>query len=225
MPQEIGKMGEVEAKFRIPDRETFERLCGLKELAGFLLERTGVKRIRDCYLDTADRAILRAGYACRLRSKDAGAIAEGRGMYLATVKGLGGADPSSGIHQREELEEWVDGPDPLDWPASAVRDRVIRLCEGKPLQQLFALNQERHLRLLYPAAHRENGPLGELSLDLVTLAKEGSSVYYELEIELLNEDGIGELKQITGRLRSSWGLAPETRSKFERGLASDPTRK
>lgn len=216
-------MSEVEAKFRIPDRETFERLCSLKELVGFLLEPTGVKRIRDCYLDTADRAILRAGYACRLRRRDAGSIAGDRGGYLATVKGLGGADPSSGIHQREELEAWVDGPDPLDWPASAVRERVIRLCEGKPLQELFALNQERHLRLVYPAAHRHNPPLGELSLDLVTLAKEESSVYYELEIELLTEDGIAELKQIAGHLRSGWGLAPETRSKFERGLASGPT--
>jgi inorganic triphosphatase YgiF len=225
MPQEIERMGEVEAKFRIPDRETFERLCGLKELVGFLLEPTGIKRIRDSYLDTADQTILRAGYACRLRRKDAGPIAESRGMYLATVKGLGGADPSSGIHQREELEAWVDGPEPLDWPASAVRDRVIRLCEGRPLQELFALNQERHLRLLYPAAHRENQPLGELSLDLVTLASEESSVYYELEIELLNEDGIEELKQVAGHLRSSWGLAPETRSKFERGLASGPTSK
>lgn len=216
-------MDEVEAKFRIPDRETFDHLCGLQELVGFCLVPTGIKRIRDRYLDTEDRAILRAGYACRLRGKDSRSIAEGRGMYLATLKGLGGADPTSGIHQREELEAWVDGTDPGDWPDSAVRDLVISLGDGRPLQELFALNQERHLRLLYPSANGDVLPLGELSLDLVTLAREESSVYYELEIELLNEDGIAVLVQIADHLRSSWDLAPETRSKFERGLASGPT--
>ena len=216
-------MDEVEAKFRIPNREAFDRLCALQELAGFPLESLGIKRIRDRYLDTEDGAIRRAGYACRLRSKDTGAVAESGVKVLATLKGLGGADPATGIHQREELEAWVDGPHPEDWPASAVRDLVIRLSKGNPLQELFALDQERHLRLVYPTAQRALPPLGELSLDLVTLVKQDASVYYELEIELLSEDGGAGLAQIADHLRSSWGLVPETRSKFERGLASRPT--
>jgi inorganic triphosphatase YgiF len=52
---------EVEAKFSVPDRATFERLSRLEELAGYRLEPAGVKQIRDRYLDTDDRVILRAG--------------------------------------------------------------------------------------------------------------------------------------------------------------------
>lgn len=211
-------MTEIEAKFMIPDRATFDRFCQLQELADFLLEPAGIKRIRDRYLDTEDRAILQAGYACRLRSKDVSSAAAGRGAYLATLKGLGGADATSGIHQREELEVWVDGPNPLSWPESRVRDLVLSYGGGKLLIELFSLSQERHLRLLHRASPRDNPPLAELSLDLVVPGGNESEAYYELEIELLNEDEIAGLKLIAAYLHSSWGLKPEARSKFERGL-------
>ena len=50
----------------------------------------------DHYLDTADRDLLRGGYACRLREGEAGR------PWLLTVKGLGGAEGA--LHQREEHE-------------------------------------------------------------------------------------------------------------------------
>jgi len=216
-------MTEVEAKFTIPDRATFDRLCRLHELADFLLEPAGVTRIQDRYLDTADRAILQAGYACRLRSKDTSSAAEGRGAVLATLKGLGGADATSGIHQREELEVWVNGPDPSNWPESHARDLVLRLGGGRPLAELFSLHQERHLRLLYRASLTDIPPLAELSLDLVAPGDNESDAYYELEIELLNEDDIAGLELIAAHLHSTWGLKPEARSKFERGLGHQVT--
>ena len=44
-------------------------------------------------------------------------------------------------------------------------------------------------------------------------------LYYELEIELLDQGSESDLHTLTGDLRKTWGLRPEPRSKFERGLA------
>ncbi|MBE9506456.1 MAG: CYTH domain-containing protein, partial [Chloroflexi bacterium] len=60
---------EIEAKFALPDAETLRRLQAIDHLAGFALSTGQVKQMRDTYLDTADRLILAAGYACRRREQ------------------------------------------------------------------------------------------------------------------------------------------------------------
>jgi hypothetical protein len=81
---------EVEAKFVLPDTETFQRLQAIDRLAGFALSAAQVRKIRDTYLDTQERSILVAGYACRQREQDEG--------LLITLKGLGGAEGA--VHRR-----------------------------------------------------------------------------------------------------------------------------
>ena len=73
---------EIEAKFALSDLETLRRLQTIDHLAGFALSASRVKQVRDTYLDTVDRLILAAGYACRQREQDEG--------VLVTLKGLGG---------------------------------------------------------------------------------------------------------------------------------------
>ena len=201
---------EVEAKFSIPDRGTFDRLRQLEAWVGYRLEPAGVKRVHDLYLDTGDRAIMRAGYACRVRRKGQDSI--------ATLKGLGGADAASGIHHRAEFEVSVDHDDPTTWPESRARDLALQLSGGRQLHELFALNQERHLFLLTIDGPQGSRRVAELSLDLVTPGQGGGQRYYELELELLDQGREADLLVLTVDLKERWGLRPEPRSKFERGL-------
>ncbi len=61
---------EIEAKYSIPDEQTFRRLQETPALAGFDLGQAATIDLHDTYLDTPDRAILAGGYACRLRRED-----------------------------------------------------------------------------------------------------------------------------------------------------------
>ena len=58
---------EIEAKYSIPDEQTFQRLQETPTLAGFDLGPMTSADLHDTYLDTPDRAILAGGCACRLR--------------------------------------------------------------------------------------------------------------------------------------------------------------
>jgi inorganic triphosphatase YgiF len=204
---------EVEAKFSVPDRETLDQLWQLKDLAGYRLMRCGVKLVHDRYLDTEDRAIFRAGYACRLRHKG-----NAKATYLATLKGLGGADAASGIHQREEHEVQVGEIDPLTWPDSPARELALRLTGGQQLRELFSLSQERHIGVLCDETQENVRQVIELSLDVVTVGGDATRSYLELELELLEQGNELDLHAIAVGLRAGWSLQPELRSKFERGL-------
>ncbi len=207
---------EIEAKFSLPDRATFDRLYQLKRLAGYRVAAAGIKRVRDCYLDTEDRAILQAGYACRVRREPAGGEA-----FIATLKSLGGADAGTGIHQRAEYEVPVTAVDPTRWPESPARDLALQLSGGRQLRELFCLSQERYICLLFDDTQEGARRVAELSLDVVTPAVQGEGEpcpYYELELELLDQGTEPDLYVLAVDLQEVWGLRPEPRSKFERGL-------
>jgi len=84
---------EIEAKFTIPDEETYLRLQQAEQLAGFKLSPAQIKEVHDSYLDTAGFAIRKAGYYCRAR--------EYNGSRLVTLKQLAGAQGA--VHKREEF--------------------------------------------------------------------------------------------------------------------------
>jgi CHAD domain-containing protein len=197
---------EIEAKFAVPNAETFERLQAVKRLGAFTLAAGQTKHVRDTYSDTADRTILAAGYACRRRVQDDG--------VLITLKGLGGAEGA--VHRRDELEILLpeDLP-PAEWPDSSVRDRVLQLTGKTQLIPLLELQQKRTVRPM-----RKNRRLvAELSLDEVQLTvKDEKQVYFELEAELTPRGTESDLTEVAAHLQEEWGLTPEPRSKFERAL-------
>ena len=200
---------EIEAKFVVPDGETFQRLQAVDDLTGFALSAGRVKQVRDTYVDTVERTILAAGYACRQREQKQ---VEG---VLLTLKGLGGAE--GGVHRREELQVLLPTrAPPAEWPASPVRERVLQLIGESPLIPLFALHQVRIIRW----ASQGERSVAELSLDDVHLSTDGGEqAYFELEVELASQGTEEDLAAIVTCLRSEWGLKPESRSKFERALA------
>lgn len=201
---------EIEAKFTLPDAETVRALQAADQLAGFALSASQVKQVRDIYLDTVERLILAARYACRRREQDED--------ILITLKGLRSA--KGAVHQREELEVSLPTAEavqrPAQWPASAVRERVLQLIGDRPLRPLFELRQTRTVRQVC----ERDRPVAEFSLDKVQLAIEGrEQVYFELEVELEPQGTEDDLAAMVGYLQDTYRLEPEPRSKFERALS------
>jgi CHAD domain-containing protein/inorganic triphosphatase YgiF len=198
---------EIEAKFAVPDVETFRRLRAADQLAGLALSAAQIRQVSDTYLDTPDRRVLAAGYACRRREEPEGII-----MTLKGLRGLEGA-----VHRREELEVRLpaDQP-PAEWPASPVRDLALQLIGDAPLIPLFNLHQTRILRMMSQGEQT----VAQLSLDEVRLSVAGrDQAYFELEAELTPPGNEDDLAAIVAHLQDEWGLKPEPRSKFERALA------
>jgi len=198
---------EIEAKFSVPDVEIFQRLRSTQELAEYPLSAGQTKQVQDTYLDTEDRSILAAGYACRRR--------EGREGTLITVKGLGGAEGA--VHRREELELQMPAYQPPEaWPPGPARDKVLDLIRAAPLSPLFELQQVRFERVV----SQDERLIAELSLDAVRLAAgEKELSFFELEVELTPQGTEEDLAALVACLQDEWKLEPETRSKFERALA------
>jgi inorganic triphosphatase YgiF len=218
---------EIEAKFIVPDEATLQRLLEMRELGGFCMEPGPTKQVSDSYRDTADRAIHRGGYACRIRRQD--------DKQIATLKGLGGAEGA--IHERAEHEVTLDGgssrlgESPLrtcdeaaaDWPASAARELALSLSQGEPLIELFSLSQQRHTRTVHAAVSTSEGDrlVAELSLDVVEMhTGDEAKATFELEAELASDGTMDDLALMVADLRDRWQLQPQPRSKFERGLAA-----
>ena len=197
---------EIEAKFTLPNRDVFQRLMSVDRLAGFSLSAGRVKQVCDTYLDTVERLILRAGYACRRREQSEG--------ILITLKGLGGAQGA--VHRREELQVLISSDlPPAQWSPSSVRDRVLQLIGSAPLLPLFELQQFRTVRLMTQGER----PVAELSLDDVQVkAGNREQVYLEMEVELKSQGIEDDLSIIVACLRDEWQLKPEPLSKFERAL-------
>ena len=199
---------EIEAKFTVVDASTFERLLEVPTLAGMQAGPASRKRVHDRYLDTADRRFMRNGFACRVRDKGDG--------WLATLKGLGAGEGA--LHRRTELEAILPAGElnVQNWPPGEAREVALRLSAGQPLELVFEMWQERNVRLLRSQSGED--PVIELSLDVVHRDREDTVPWFELEGELLPAGSVQQLEALMQTLAGSWGLVPESRSKYERGL-------
>lgn len=193
---------ETEIKYRVSERSTFEALQQLTHIKGFGLELVGTKTIIDQYLDTASRRVLRAGYACRLRTQ--------KNSHILTLKSL--TPPSGAVHRRQEIECAVPGKAPASWPDSPAKALLQQLTGGQPLELLFNLKQTRQKYLVKTG----DQPVIELSLDEVWHNQTEQADYLGLEAELINSGSEADLARFAKQLESRFTLQPETVSKFER---------
>jgi inorganic triphosphatase YgiF len=202
---------EIEAKFTVSDRATFERLIQVERLAGFVLSPARLKCLHDQYMDTAAGGFLRGGFACRVRF-------DGSGGRLLTLKAL---TPAQGLlHVRQELEVRLPPQaslDVTDWPASDATSLASQLGRGQSLGLLFELRQDRYQRLA--AAGEGLPPLAELSIDHIHCDAAIPNDLLGVEVEMLPAGDPLSLDAIADELQHVWGLLPEPISKFERGLA------
>jgi len=199
---------EIEAKFIVPDEATWKRLLEMRELGGFHLEPGPTRQVSDSYRDTADRAIHRGGYVCRIRRQD--------DERIATLKSLSTAEGA--VHERAEYDVVLDAAEsPADWPASPARKLALALSQGESLIELFSLSQQRHTRTI----HAGDRQVAELSLDVVEMhIGDDARTTFEVEVELASDGTPDDLAVMVADLRDKWQLQPQPRSKFEQGLVA-----
>ena len=199
---------EVELKYRVRDQEAAARLGALRTLGSLRVAgRPRQVQIEDRYLDTADGALARAGYAARLR--------RGPRMTILSVKAS--SEAASALHRREELEGPADlSLDPHAWPSSAARSLVLEHAGDAPLLETITIRQLRHARTFAGDALEV-----ELSVDDVEVVAGGRMIdrFLELEVELKSGDERG-LAGIAAVLAADDALEPVTTAKLERALAA-----
>ena len=184
---------EIEAKFAVTDPTVAEQLNTVETVESFQIAAGKTIRVRDTYLDTADRRLYAAGYACRERKQN-------RESNL-TLKQIKAADAA--IHAREE------------WQGVDADNRILELVGANSLRVLFNLRQTRVQRNVL----KENAVVAEWSVDEVRVTVGRAALQFtELEIELKGgtED---DLVLLAARVQAEWGLVPQPQSKFERALS------
>jgi CHAD domain-containing protein len=199
---------EVELKYRVADAAAATRLAGARTMGPFRVAgRARQVQVEDRYLDTADGALGRAGWAVRLR--------HGSGATIVSVKSKTRA--TAALHRREELEGPADlSLDPRAWPPSPARALVLEHAGDAPLLEIVTVRQLRRTRTLAD----ESAEL-ELSLDEVAVMAGGRVVdrFLELEAELRRGPATA-LDALAAVLADDPDLAPEPASKLERALAA-----
>lgn len=201
-----GRRVEVEMKYQLRSPESGDRYLVAPELGPFKpAGQLRIVPIEDRYVDSADWALTRAGFAARLRRT-------GRETVIGLKRQ---AAPEGRLHRREELEGPADpGTPPADWVASPARSVVLELCGDAPLVELLTIRQVRRVRRL--AAGETTA---DLSVDAVEVLVDGRTLdrFDELEVEL--ETGSEEELQALGEiLDRDEGLHRSSRSKLERAV-------
>ena len=204
-------MTEIELKYRVGDLAAAERVLAADRLGPFTAGGRGARstQLEDRYVDTADGALARAGFAVRLRKRG--------GETIVSVKSLAHTDGPDGSFEREELEGPADRvAPPSDWAASDARALVLEHAGDAPLVERVTIRQLRRVRQLRASTTRV-----ELSLDEVDVVARGRVVdrFVELEAELTKGDR-AELAALGDAIESQGGLERATVSKLEAALAA-----
>ena len=199
---------EIELKYRVIDAAAGDAYLGADDLAGFHpASPVRSAQVEDRYIDTADGAMARAGFAARLRQTAKGTTV----AVKSAVRRIGNGN----VHRREELEGPADRTaHPRDWPPSDARSLLLEQCGDAPLVELVTIRQLRRKRIL-----ERDGTAVELSLDEVDAVTRSRVVsrFVELEVELVRGDEAG-LADIDRLLAADPGLAPAETSKLQSAL-------
>jgi CHAD domain-containing protein len=213
-----GRPVEIELKYRVIDEAAGDAYLAADELAGFRpASPVRSSQVEDRYIDTADGAMARAGFAARLRQTAKGTTV----AVKSAVRRVGAGN----VHRREELEGPADRTaHPRDWPASDARSVLLEQAGDAPLVELVTIRQLRRKRIL-----ERDGTAVELSLDEVDAVTRSRVVgrFVELEVELVRGRE-AHLAAIDAVLAADPGLAPAETSKLQAALraitAAEPKR-
>jgi CHAD domain-containing protein len=199
---------EVEMKYEVARPGSADRYLVAPELGPFTPDgQVRSMRVEDRYVDSADWALARAGFAARLRKTSRG-----------TEISIKATNVSPGrLHRREEIEGPADEAlVPGGWPASQARNVVVEFCGDEPLIEMLTIRQLRRVRLL-----AAGGTRAELSLDEVEVIGQGRvlDTFEELEVELKR----GDEKSLQGLVElfdTDPALTAVSRSKLDRAMMS-----
>lgn len=202
---------EIELKYRVTDMAAAETLFRAEQIGAFsgALQSTRTFQLEDRYVDTADGALGRAGFAVRLRQKGS--------ETMVSVKSLTRTDGPGGAVRRDELEGPADRvAAAVDWPPSDARSLVLEHAGDAPLVEVVTVRQLRRTRTL-----KGEGARIALSLDEVDIVARGRVVdrFVELEAELTKGDE-GVLATMAEALDQQTGLQASVSSKLEAAMAA-----
>lgn len=209
MSQEVARHVEVELKYRVDDLAAAERYLVAEQIGSFSGGTAArASELEDRYVDTADGAMARAGFAVRLRRS-------GRDTAVS-VKALERTTGSGGSVRREELEGPADRTaGPIEWPASDARSLVLELAGDAPLVELVTIRQLRRKRVI-----RDGDTRVELSVDEVDVVARSRVIdrFVEFEAELVKgaEERLADLAEV---FEADPALSPSNGSKLEAALA------
>jgi CHAD domain-containing protein len=201
-----GRKIEVELKYEVGSVGDADRYLVAPEIGPFRpAGQVSSIRVEDRYVDSANWALARVGFAARLRLTS-------HGTQICLKRHA----PTVGrLHRREEIEGPADADQPpVAWPASQARSVVLELCGDEPLIELLTLRQLRRQRRLEAGNTRV-----ELSVDEVTVEIGGRELdrFEELEVELKRgpEEPLETLADVLDR---EDGLDRVSRSKLDRAV-------
>ncbi|HHX95310.1 MAG TPA: CYTH domain-containing protein [Clostridia bacterium] len=199
---------ETEIKFSIPDTRLVQEIISDRALLQMtLLKSWNSMPITAIYYDTPALDLLNAGIVYRVRKEG--------DRFTATVKK--GGNPESFLQQRQEWNFKVSSflPDINPFLHTGVGGQMKDVIGGREMQELFSCRFHRTFGLLL----LENHTRAELAVDVGEIVA-GSETEPIREIELELKQGELSIMLETGSFISErYGLVPETRSKFSRGIA------
>jgi inorganic triphosphatase YgiF len=203
---------EIELKFTATPA-ALAALADAERIGPAVLGATVVNDETDRYLDTPDRRLAAAAWACRLRTRRVDGVAR----TFVSLKGP--AEPAAAeMHRRPEIEAaGPDDPDPTRWPASPAHELVDRLRRDAPLAEFVGLAQLRRERPVLVDGRR----IGTLSIDEVTVLRNGAMQgrFGAVELELGHVADDSRLDRLARDLAAIPGLRADGRTKLEHALA------
>ncbi|MGI6752032.1 MAG: CYTH domain-containing protein [Anaerovoracaceae bacterium] len=201
---------EIEKKYKIPDND-----CAKKIWEDGYLEEIGedasreVVHMKAAYYDTADHVLLNRDIAFRIRQ-------EGN-RTIAAMKWNG--ESVDGLHKREEINvpiaegELINNPSPAIFSESSDGKEMMALVGENPLYKILDINFTRKRMRV-----DTGDSICEVAIDTGEIVtNEGVLPICELEIELFSgtEEDVLNIGNV---LSEKYGLVPENRSKYARGL-------
>ena len=202
---------EIEVKYAVPYAGVIEEIWNDPQLEK-ITEDGSAERLPFCavYYDTEDKALRRAKLTLRVRS-------EGDTAF-ATMKW--GGSSRKGLHKRQEVnvpvaaENAGDPPDAALFADTEKGARLAELTEGKTLVPAVIMEFTRcRKRIVY-----EENTI-ELALDAGEMkGPKGTLPIQEMELEHYAGPDPLSVKKLGDELAAKYGLVPENRSKYSRGL-------
>jgi inorganic triphosphatase YgiF len=203
---------ELELKYKIESVEKYDKILSdmwIRSHAEYA-EPEAV-RMKAAYFDTEDHTLIRHDVAFRIRS-------EGE-RTLATLKWRDNEEGISGLFSRSEINIPISDqvcffhPDPDIFKESLEGKDLLDLIDGRPLINVFDMVFTRkRFRIDYGQS------IMEVALDEgVIVAGQESVPLRELEIEIYSGEK-SDLLAVGKKLADKYGLVPEPKTKFTRGV-------
>ena len=206
-------MMTIEKNFRIADPGTFWSLQTIDQLGDFSISTDEVTEVSDTYLDTRKRRLLAKGYSCCKRDS-------GKKIIIILTK-LDADDAASNQLKKWNVRLKKNKHDPVDWPESTARTKMLKILPNKKLQPIFVLQKRRISRLI----SKGNQIIAQANLDEVSLTVNRKERQFKtLKLKIINPKKKKHLNTLIAEFQENWQLNPETLTKFERVLAIEKSK-